>query len=89
MNIIKSRLLCENLNLDKLCFPAVCKGWVLLLILVESMLGIDTVHAEVAEGGPEEVVLGTVLQQVGLQSRSCSLINNITAPVWSKSCTCS
>ena len=45
----------------------------LVFIFVERMLRIHTVHAEVAEGGPEEVVLGTVLQQVGLEGRRSNL----------------
>ena len=54
--------------LDKLGLPGVGEGRVLLLVLGQGVGGIEAVHAEVAQQGLEEVVLGRVLEQVGLET---------------------
>jgi hypothetical protein len=41
--------------------------------LSKCMLSIERVHAQMAEGGAEEVLLGAVLEQRGLQRSCCHL----------------
>jgi hypothetical protein len=45
--------------------------------LGERVLGVQRVHAQVAEGGAEEVLLGAVLEQGGLQG-SCRYLEQPT-----------
>ena len=59
--------------LDKLGLPGVGEGRVLLLVLGQGVGGIEAVHTEVAQQGLEEVVLGRVLEQVGLEAVCANL----------------
>jgi hypothetical protein len=49
--------------------------------LCKCMLSIERVHAQMTEGGAEEVLLGAVLEQRGLQ-RSCCYLAHHRGLVW-------
>ena len=55
-------------RLDQFGLSGVSECWVLILVLGESVGRIQTVYTEMAEQGLEEIVLGGVLQQVGLDA---------------------
>ena len=60
-------------GLDQFGLPGVSEGWILILVLGEGVGRIQAVHTEVAEQSFEEVILGCVLQQVGLDTVSSDL----------------
>ena len=66
LHVLVLNLLGERL--DQFCLPGVSEGWILILVLGEGVGGVQAVHTEVAQEGFEEVVLGGVLQQVGLDT---------------------
>ena len=66
LHVLVLNLLGERL--DQFCLSGVSEGWILILVLGEGVGGVQAVHTEVAQEGFEEVVLGGVLQQVGLDT---------------------
>ena len=59
--------------LDEFGLPRVCEGGVHVLVLLHRVLCVEGVHAQVAEGGAEEVFLRAVLKQGALKGRGCDL----------------
>ena len=54
--------------LDELGLPGVREGRVLILVPAQGVAGVEAVHAEVTQQRLEEVILGRVLEQVGLEA---------------------
>ena len=54
-------------DLDELALPRVCEGGEEVSVLLDGVIRVEDVDAEVAERRPEVVLLGAVLEQGRLQ----------------------
>lgn len=61
-------------HLDQFVVPRVLERRVLLCVLFEGVLSVQQVDAEMAERGPEEVLLGAVLEQGAVQTGARDLL---------------
>ena len=53
----------ELTDLDELALSGVCEGGEEVSVLLDGVVGVEDVHAEVTQRRPEVVLLGAVLEQ--------------------------
>lgn len=68
----------ENTHFNQLTLPRISEGGVQAAVLLERVLSVQDIDAEVAERGPEHVLLGAVLQQAVVEGR----LGNLEGEKW-------